>query len=137
MTNKLLFVTTKKINSIALVSCKENLIEYLDGKITSKEILIKIDKLLRKSNLKISNIKEILVDLGPGSYTGIKIGLSVIKAINFEKNIKIFTSNSFEIMLSKYKTAKYVLIDAKLDEFYCYDVYKKEIMIYQSLKNML
>lgn len=134
MSNKLLFVTTKKENSVALLKAKQRFIEKIDGRVTSKEILVKIDKLLQDAKLEIKDLNEIVVDLGPGSYTGVKIGLTVISALNFNRQIKTFSTNSFEIMLGKIKSRKPVLLDAKLDEFYYYEPITKEITIHNNIE---
>ncbi len=48
-----------------------------------------IDSLLKENNLTVKNINEIVVINGPGSFTGLRIGLSVAKVMAYSLNIPI------------------------------------------------
>lgn len=45
--------------------------------------LIAIKEALTKANLKLSDIDNFSANPGPGSYTGIRVGLAVASALNF------------------------------------------------------
>jgi tRNA threonylcarbamoyladenosine biosynthesis protein TsaB len=65
---------------------------YLDSNPTalkSQVILILIDKLLKKHKLQITDLNKIEVNLGPGSFTGIRVGVSVANALGFSLKIPI------------------------------------------------
>lgn len=55
----------------------------------SQIILVLIDKLLSKQRLNINKITDIEVNLGPGSFTGLRVGVSVANAIGFALKIPI------------------------------------------------
>ena len=55
----------------------------------SQILLILIDKLLSEHNLKISDINEIKVNLGPGSFTGLRVGIAVANTLGFTLKIPI------------------------------------------------
>jgi|SRR5581483_1861080 len=59
----------------------------------SQIILPLIDKLLREQKLNIKDISEIEVKQGPGSYTGIRVGIAIASALAFSLNIKINNLN--------------------------------------------
>lgn len=61
--------------------------------------LPKIDEMLKKNNIKISEIEKIIVVNGPGSFTGIRIGLTIAKTLAWAKNIPIITISSLEAMV--------------------------------------
>lgn len=42
-----------------------------------------INKVLEKNNLKINDIDKIYVKKGPGSFTGLRIGISIANALSF------------------------------------------------------
>ncbi|GAB4442498.1 MAG: hypothetical protein OHK0040_13550 [bacterium] len=44
----------------------------------------------------LKSIDYIAVDIGPGSFTGIKVGLAFVKGISLGRNIPIFAVNSLE-----------------------------------------
>jgi tRNA threonylcarbamoyladenosine biosynthesis protein TsaB len=49
----------------------------------SQKLLPFIDELIRKKRKKIKDVKEIEVNTGPGSFTGLRIGVSVANAIGW------------------------------------------------------
>lgn len=46
-------------------------------------VLSLIDKLLKKHKLHISDISKIKVNPGPGSFTGVRVGVSIANALSF------------------------------------------------------
>lgn len=50
-------------------------------------VLPLIDELLKKHHLKLSQLEKIEVNSGPGSFTGIRVGLSVANALRFALSI--------------------------------------------------
>lgn len=55
----------------------------------SQIILVLIDKLLARKRLKINKITDIEVNLDPGSFTGLRVGISVANALGFALKIPI------------------------------------------------
>jgi len=56
---------------------------------SSGQIIPVVDKLLRKIGLRIQDLEAVAVSLGPGSFTGLRIGLSVAKSLSFALNIPL------------------------------------------------
>lgn len=54
-----------------------------------ESILTLVDSVCNKAQIKPSDIDEIYVEEGPGSYTGLKVGVSVANALSFSLNKKI------------------------------------------------
>lgn len=62
-----------------------------------------LDMLLKKTKSKLTDIKNIVVNIGPGSFTGLRIGLSFVKTLAMFLNIKnIITTTSFDILLFEF-----------------------------------
>ena len=57
-----------------------------------------IDKLIKESGWRIADLNAIGVSIGPGSYTGLRIGLSTAKGLCFALKIPLITINTLEIM---------------------------------------
>ncbi|MBU0572450.1 tRNA (adenosine(37)-N6)-threonylcarbamoyltransferase complex dimerization subunit type 1 TsaB [Patescibacteria group bacterium] len=55
----------------------------------SQKLLPFIDELLKKQGKKIKDITEIEVNTGPGSYTGLRVGVSVANAIGWALDIPV------------------------------------------------
>lgn len=83
--------TTGKCGSIALVSPDHTLAEYsLDTKTThSRRLLSGIDWIMHDADLSWPDIDAVAVSLGPGSFTGLRIGLSTAKGLVMAANNKM------------------------------------------------
>ena len=68
------------------------------GQDLSKEALPEIDKLFKKAKLNPKDINKIVVVNGPGSFTGIRIGITIAKTYAWALNLDIITVNALEAM---------------------------------------
>lgn len=91
-----------------------------------------IDACFAEANLHINQIKHVAVLNGPGSYTGLRIGLACAKAICFAKNIPLILLNLLQSAHTTYsKNAEkpcIMLMHARKDEYYVYSEYDKNII---------
>lgn len=120
-----LFIDTS--NSDVVIGLLENgrLIEKETRSILnehSKYAVSIIDEVLKKANISTNSVGEILVVNGPGSFTGIRIGLTISKVYAYLTNIKVILMSSLKCLaLSKDKdNYDYILsiIDAKRGNCY-------------------
>ena len=58
-------------------------------------------ELLSESKLNINQIDDIIVVNGPGSFTGVRIGVTIAKIIAYTMNIPIRTITSLELYLNE------------------------------------
>lgn len=81
----------------------------------SEKLIPIIDEMINKNNLKFSEINKIYVTVGPGSFTGIRIGVTVAKMMGFALNIGIIPLSSLEFMATAKVDTKYIIpiIDAR------------------------
>ena len=86
----------------------------------SKYAISLIDELLKKSNLKPNEVNHIMVVNGPGSFTGIRIGLTIAKVYAYLLDIKVTLISSLKSIALSYNNDNYImsLIDAKNDNYY-------------------
>lgn len=84
-----------------------------DGNDTSSKIMPVIDEAFRISSIKPKDLDKIFVCNGPGSFTGIRVGLTVAKTMAWSLNIPCFTFSSLELMASGFDEDTYCLIDAR------------------------
>lgn len=76
---------------------------------------------LEAENLSFKDLSGVCVSKGPGSYTGLRIGVSAAKGICFALSIPLISLNSLEILAHAYQgEAQYILpmIDARRKEVY-------------------
>ena len=59
----------------------------------SQKLLSFIDEKLEESNLSIKGIDEVEVETGPGSFTGIRVGVSVANTIGWVMNVPVNGNN--------------------------------------------
>lgn len=92
MTKFLLFIDTSTNNSVIAVLNSDKVLDKVvwdsSGEL-SNSLLVKVDELLKKLNINLSDISSIAVNLGPGSYTGLRIGISTANAISWSRKIPI------------------------------------------------
>lgn len=67
-----------------------------------ESILTLIDAVCNKAGIRAKQIEEVEVVEGPGSYTGLKVGVSVANALSFALGIKVNKRNIGEIVEPKY-----------------------------------
>ena len=65
-------------------------------------ILPMIDRILKKHSLKPEDLSDVRVNAGPGSYTGLRVGLSIANALSFALKIGI-NGKAGEVILPIYK----------------------------------
>ena len=101
----------------------------IDNDIASKIMSI-INMELVESNIDIKEVEKIFVVNGPGSFTGVRIGVTIAKTIAWALNIKVIPISSLELMATTPTTNKYVvpLIDARRGNVYA-GVYDTDLNI--------
>lgn len=113
-----LFIDTCHYNLIVGVyKNKEQLVFYRENNDNhlSERLLPLIKKAIDTSNINISDINNIVVANGPGSFTGVRIGVTVAKTLAYALKCSTHTVSELKIMATgEYKT-KYIvpLIDAR------------------------
>lgn len=111
----------------------------------------KIKELMERANLKFHDLDGVCVNLGPGSFTGLRVGLSTAKGIVYGANVHLYGYTNFEELLYRSMFEKNisgkvaVLIPSRKNEFYfgAFEVKEKsysqldnfELMTLQDLKN--
>ena len=64
--------------------------EHLNNIENFEKLSLIIFNFLKKNNLKINNISNILVNQGPGKYGGIRSSVSISKALSIANNIQLY-----------------------------------------------
>ena len=98
------------------------LMELNDGNYSHAEKLHKlIEQVVLEAKIELSDLKAIAVSKGPGSYTGLRIGVSAVKGLCFALDIPMISVNTLQslaLSVSIDKGYKIPLLDARRMEVY-------------------
>lgn len=114
--------TSSKICSVSILEDTTVILEKHtnDEKTHSQNLMPLIDELFKDTNLTLDNIDLLACSQGPGSFTGIRIGIATIKAFADAKNIPVVGVTSLESLAYNITESGLIvsLIDAKNDNVY-------------------
>ena len=124
--NILAIDTTNKKLSVVL---RKNYIDYYEQIQSDKHLITllpTIDLLMDKAQLSMENIDIIAVCVGPGSFTGIRIGVATAKGLCESREIKTIPINNFELIaytnfVKNGDKNIVVVIPSTLNKVYCAD----------------
>jgi tRNA threonylcarbamoyladenosine biosynthesis protein TsaB len=68
----------------------------------ASSLVVFIDEILKENNIKPSALKAIAVSKGPGSYTGLRIGVSTAKGLCYALNIPLIAIATTQSMAKQY-----------------------------------
>jgi tRNA threonylcarbamoyladenosine biosynthesis protein TsaB len=115
--------TSSRIGSVALAEDGRTLAEetFPHGLEHAARIVPAIDSLCRKLGWSSTDLQEIYVSAGPGSFTGLRIGITLAKTLAFATGAKIVTVPSVWVLVENVpEDAKHaiVVLDAKRDQIF-------------------
>ena len=113
MVNILCIETTTTNCSVALsVNGSVSVLQEDYGqKYSHAELLhVYIEKILHKANLQLKNLHAIAVSKGPGSYTGLRIGVSSAKGLCFAQDIPLISTATLETLAHQVSASKGFII---------------------------
>lgn len=128
---KILAIGTSGKNCTVAISEDDNLIKEInltDGLTHSENLLPSIDKILNETSISLKDIDSYAVSIGPGSFTGIRIGISTIKGFCLGNDKPVIAVPSLLALAYAEKDFNgYVVpvIDAKNNNVYA-GIYKKD-----------
>ena len=64
----------------------------------SQTLMPMVDELLNNTGLSVNDIDAVAVNAGPGSFTGVRIGVAAVKGIAFPKNLPCVSVSTLESM---------------------------------------
>lgn len=122
--NLLAFDTSSIACSVALLTLHGITYEYVEKPNQHAKLLLPfIDQLLAKANLTLQDLDAIVVGVGPGSFTGIRIGVSVANALSLALRKPLIGISSLKAFAQYvYEQTGYgkllVAVDARLETVY-------------------
>lgn len=122
--------TTAKTASAAISKCSENVVSPLcDVRLNctlthSESILPMIDYCLKNTNVNINEIDVLAISAGPGSFTGVRIGISTVKGLAFgNEKVKCIPVSALEALAENVSDESRAAVicacmDARRNQFY-------------------
>ena len=111
--------TTKKAK---LLGC----FELFTAQSHSGELTVLIDNLIKQTGCQFSDIKAVAISKGPGSYTGLRIGVSTAKGLAYAIGCELIAVSTLEAMALQIATISLEndvlfcpMLDARRMEVYC------------------
>lgn len=120
--NILAIDSSKKQAQISLFMGDKKFIHFMEENKSHSEFLLKeIEDFLSDNNLTIQNIDNLSVNVGPGSFTGVRIGISFVKAFSYALKQKCVVVNNFEIIdycIENKDKSYYIVLGSNNEDFY-------------------
>ena len=141
--NQLAFIlnieTATKNCSVSIAKNGKTIVlkELNDGNYSHAEKLHEFIKYVtEKSGIELTDLKAVAVSKGPGSYTGLRIGVSAAKGLCFALNIPLIAVNTLESLAQSISIAEGLIIpllDARRMEVYS-GVFNKQNEMIREIK---
>lgn len=127
--------TSSSRSNVAIIRDEDVLEEQRSDAVSF--VLKDIDKILKLTNLKLKDLDVLAGTIGPGSFTSLRIGLSIIKSISFALGIPWVGISTLDALAYNvfHRNKLYVcpILDAKkFKVFFC--LYKREDFAYKYKK---
>ncbi len=145
MASILCIETSATVCSVAL--CKNGIVDSFLNEYTpnSHSVVLApiIDEILNKADLRVEELDAIAVSSGPGSYTGLRIGVSLAKGLCFRSGIPLISVPTLEIiawevvqqkLLTNKDSLICAMIDARRMEVYS-EVYNSDLKIIRAVES--
>ena len=87
----------------------------------AERLHVYIDEVLRTAKIKANELDAIAISKGPGSYTGLRIGVSAAKGLCFALNIPLISVSTLEALAHQVKECNGIIVamlDARRMEVY-------------------
>lgn len=131
--------TATEVCSTALVHCRNIMsVRNLNEKnVHSEQLMVLIDQVLKESQTVVDMLDAVAVSIGPGSFTGLRIGLSTAKGLACALNIPIIAVPTLDGIAEEYRRTRTsfrnetfcAMVDAKRNEafFAFYSITENDI----------
>lgn len=115
--------TSGRAGSVALVRDDAVIAEghFAHGLQHAAKMLPLIDELMRKAGWSPKDLEQVFVSVGPGSFTGLRIGVTLAKTMALSTGVKLVAVPSLRVLVENAPPeAKHVIVvlDAKRDQIF-------------------
>ena len=113
--------TVTEACSVALLDDQEILQEFeVSPNGHSTLVLQMVENILSRSQYQLGDMDVLAVDTGPGSFTGVRIGLGVAQGLAYGADLPVIGVNSMETLAASLDSGQvFPAIDARMNQVYC------------------
>ena len=109
--NFLIINCTGNNDCIGLKINNKYFIRKLQTKLNQSDILVQqIQSIIQKNQVKIDHSFSVIINVGPGSFAGIRTSIAIAKGLQLAKKVKIYSYNFFLLNLANFLESKKKLI---------------------------
>lgn len=111
--------------------------ETKEGMKHASHLTVFIQNILKENELTIADLNGVAVSMGPGSYTGLRIGVSTAKGICYGSNLPLIAINTLQAMTKPLLNNKNVLsqISNPGEAFFCPMIDARRMEVYTAFFN--
>ncbi len=81
----------------------------LNNQKLSENVFVYIDKIFKESNIKMNEIDKVFIVNGPGSFTGVRVGLTIAKTMAWTLKIPIIPISTLEFYATTKTDKEYII----------------------------
>ncbi|MEI7973980.1 MAG: tRNA (adenosine(37)-N6)-threonylcarbamoyltransferase complex dimerization subunit type 1 TsaB [Bdellovibrio sp.] len=94
----LLALTSSSSNGVLALLSQGKIEEYPLGSRHSENLFPGLRHLLLEKRISLNQIDGVAIDLGPGSFTGIRVAVNFAKSLCYSLKLPVFCTNSFNLV---------------------------------------
>lgn len=115
-----------------LVDFREN----TEGRSHASILTVFIDELFKKNNLSSSDLDAVAISMGPGSYTGLRIGVSVAKGLCYGGQLPLLAVHTLQSMtFGFFRKLKEIAENASATDLFCPMIDARRLEVYTAMFN--
>lgn len=128
MVNILCIETATEVCSVAIANNQQVVAQQSiqNGNMHASHLHVLIEKVLQEAKIELNQLHAVAVSMGPGSYTGLRVGVSACKGLCYALDIPLITINTLHALANGFNCSKLVqpnavlipMIDARRMEVY-------------------
>ncbi len=129
---KLLILDTSQSKAVAMLHRQGSALikKEFDAQCQQKFLIDSIDFLLKEADLSLTDLTGIAICIGPGSFTGTRIGVMTAKTLSYANHLPLIPFNS---LLPYHTENTLTLLGLKNNLCFCFDGQIVKKITYQSL----
>jgi len=118
-------------DSAGVVALKES----SEGKSHASMLTLFIEEVMEKAGIKSGDLEAIAVSKGPGSYTGLRIGVSTAKGIAYAASVPLIAIETTLLMFRGFYNIAKEKYEVTSDDFFCPMLDARRMEVYYSVFN--